>query len=219
MESVKLDPNGYAFGEHAAAGRIPFGAGLQYGAADKEVVGAVTATTLSCVGIAEESAVEMDTPGFYEDGDAVSIVTGGPCRIWLVGGEVINAGQYLRLSTTLGAGTENLGVFVPASTPDTRSAACHAKAIGGNVGSADYDQVITTATSGSKTVTFGSAAIVTNLGVAVDDYILLDDNDGAEINLVTAVGTTTITLQNAMVNTYDATPKAYLLKQVEVELI
>lgn len=217
MESVKLDPNGYAFGEHAAAGRIPFGAAVQGTATSKEVVAAVTTTDLSCVGIVEESAQEMDTPGFYEDGDAVSVITSGPCRVWLIGGDVAKTGDFLQLQDTLGAGTENLGVFM-LDSETARGIESHAKVIGGNVGSADYDQVITTATSGSKTVTFGSAAIVTNLGVAVGDYILLADS-GAEVNLVTAVGTTTITLQNAMVNTYSATPVAYLLKQVEVELL
>lgn len=216
MEDVRQEGS-RIFGEHAAGGIIPFGAALQYGAADGEVVAAVTATTLSCIGIADMDAVEKDNDGFYADGNPIPIITGGPCNVWLTGGEAAVTGNYLKLQTQFGAGTENLGVFMVDG--NSRTVLSQAKVIGKNVGSADYDQVITTAASGSKTVTFGSAAIITSLGCAVGDYILLEDDDGAEINRVSAIGTTTITLQNAMVNTYDATPKAYTLKQVLVELI
>ena len=217
MQPVELDGS-RVNGNQVAGGNIAYGAAVQYSAAG-EVKAAVTATTLSMGGIAVDDNVENeDNKGFYEDGDLVPLVVGGPARVWLIGGEATVFADYLKLHTTLGAGTENLGVFMKEGTPKTRTAATRAKVIGTSAGSTDYDQAITTATSGSKTVTFG-AGLVATLGVAVDDYVLIDDDDAAEMNRVTAVGSTTITLQNAMTATYDATPVCYLLKQIEVELI
>ena len=220
MQPVELEGS-RVNGNQVAGGNIAYGASVQYSAAG-EVVATVTGANedqLSCAGIAVDDNVENeDNKGFYEDGDLVPLVVGGPARVWLLGGQTVVFGDFLQLSTSLGDDSANLGVFIEETTGTTRTVATRARVFGTSAGSADYDQAITTAESGSKTVTFG-AGLVATLGVAVDDYVVIDDDDAAEINRVTAVGSTTITLQNAMTATYDATPICYLLKQIEVELI
>jgi len=219
MDPVILNATNIS-GRFAAGAKIPFGAVCER-TASGEVQGTTTGTRYDYIGVAVDDVVEKDVDGFYSDGDAVPLITSGTCRVWMLGGVASQSGDFVIAAGTIGAGTEALGICTEEATATTRTAASMARIIGDDVGSADYDQIIAAnVASGASTITMDSTTM-SALALSAGDYIVIDDDNGAEVNRVASVTTTVITLQETTSNAYTtaATGTVYRLVQADVELI
>ena len=210
-------------GKFAAAGKIAFGAVCMRSAAGE--VKATASATMAYIGVAVDDNVEKDVEGFYSDGDAVPLQTSGTCRVWMLGGVVSQAGDFIRLipTTIIGNDADFIGVCTEEATATTRTVNTVGKIIeADDIGSTDYVQLVeTTSNSGQKVVTM-SAAKITALALSAGDYILVSDlGVGSEVQVVDSVSSTAITCTENLVNTYTAAAdtNVYRLSQAEVELL
>lgn len=219
MQPVETGSEGFINGEFVAAEALMYGAFVRRSAADKAAY-ANSGDGLGYLGIVRENEVEnKDNPGFYDLADLLPIKMTGGAKAWLMGGQTIQTGEFLKLAAFD-------GVLTPEATPETRTAASVARVAGGadtgDVGSADYDQVLSAdADAGQKDVTL-LAANLTKLALSVGDYVIVGDDNAYEINRVASLTSTTVTMQNALVATYDidtASATLYKLVQVKVELV
>lgn len=222
MKDVRLNPTNIS-GKFAAGGKTVFGAVVQRSAAGEVKANAVGVSAR--IGVVVNDAVEMDVDGFYSDGDAVSIITGGTCRVWMVGGVESQSGDYVRVIPTGGAygnDVEYLGICTEEATATTATANTIARIIGDDVGSTDDDQlIVTTSVAGQKVITM-DATTMTAGGYAAGDYILVsDDGVGAEVQMIDSVTSTTITCKENLVFTYTQAAGTYVYKlvQADVELM
>ena len=201
----------------AAGGEIAFGA-LCDRSGDGIVKAIITGDIYDYVGVAPDDVVEKDVDGFYSQYDSVPLITAGVVRLWLLGGGTGEAGEYVRPAAALGGATEFLGVV---AQDTNRTHYSVGRIVGDDVGHANFDQLlVSNAASGQKTLTLDATKIGA-LACAVGDYIVIDDDNGAEINRVAAIGTATLTCQKNLTNAYTtaATGTVYKLTQVEVLLL
>lgn len=223
MEPVLMNATNIS-GKFAAAGKIAFGAVCMRSAAG-EVKATLANDLMAYVGVANDNNVEKDVEGFYSDGDAVPLITSGTCRVWMLGGVVSQAGDFIKLvaAGVVGNNAENIGICTEEATAVTRTVNTIGKIIGpDDVGSADYDQlVITTSAAGQKVITM-DATTMTALALSAGDRILVSDlGVGSEVQVVDSVTSTTITCTENLVFTYTqaANTIVYRLVQAEVELL
>ena len=211
-------------GDMAAASKIAFGAAVAYAAAGTVKATIAIAISDNLLGIADWDAVEKDEDGFYSQYDIVPIISAGRCRVWVTSNEAakedILAGDYLEIAdlgstNTLTVGAlQQMGAESGTCTGAVREATSIARALE-DVTLTDIEP----ATLSGKTLTLLAADIVL-LGLAVGDYVVLEDaNAEAEINRVAALpSTTTVTLQFTP-NTITAVDTLHKLHQVEVMLL
>jgi len=218
MKPVKVNAfdirNGFA-----AGARTAFGA-LCTRSADGIAKPIATGTTVSdYIGVAPEDMVTKTVEGFYSQYDTLPLISAGVVHVWLLGGETIDSGNYLKAPTTLGAGTEPLGVLVPEGTATTRTTKSLAKCVGPDVGDADYDQTVSSISE--KVLTIDSAAHLTALSLAKGDYVVIDSDEAAEVNRIDnpAVSTTTCSVQLDPSASHATNIKIYKLVQAEVLLL
>jgi len=202
------------------ASEVPFGAFVTR-SADGTVKAQVTNVPYEYLGVAVESEVEQRPyDGFFAAGKNVSYVATGVVNAWLLGGDTVDSGDFVRFPATLGAGTESLGVVSVESTPTTRTAYSVGRVTQtSDAGSADYDQTI--ASISGSTVTFGLAATLTALGLVRGDYVVIDSNEAAEVNRIVdpAASTVTCTCVKPPLATHANAIKMYKLVPIEIELI
>ena len=206
-------------GGFAAGTRTPFGA-LCTRSADGIVKPIITGAAIEdYVGIALENMVEQTVDGFYSQYDSVPLGSAGVVRAWLLGGQTIDGGNYLKAHAGLGLGSEFLGILIPEGTPANRTVKSLAKCVGNDVGSADYTQTV--ASISEKVLTFGSAAVLTSLAVVKGDYVVVASDEGAEVNRIDnpAVSTTTCSLQLDPLAAHATNIAIYKLVQMEVLLL
>lgn len=171
------------------------------------------------LGIANDDIIHQDYDGFYAAGKKVPIIIGGSANAWLLGGEVVYSGDYLKFPAALGAGTEGLGVLAPETTL-TKTLDSVARYIGVNdAGDADYDQTI--ASISGDTVTFGLAANLADLDLSEGDLVVIDSDEAAEVNMVAnpAASSTTCTMSRTPLASHANAIKMYKLVQINVQLL
>ncbi len=189
-------------GDMAAASLLPFGAAATYAAAGTVKAPVCTAAAFDILGIAVDDNVEKTEDGFYSQYDIVPLITAGRCRVWVTPNNAtavdIKAGDYLDLADiSTGTNTLPVGVFEESGgqAGETRLTSSLARALE----DADLvDCVVPVSVSvGDTTITLSEANMVT-LDLSVGDYILLNDlNANTQVNRVTALTTTVISLQLA----------------------
>jgi len=200
----------------AAGQEVAFGAFVKR-AADGTIKMVPTGTNVQgFIGVAVDDVVQRDVEGFYSEGDVVPIITSGIVNAWLLGGEVVKSGGYLKFPATLGTGAEGLGVLAPESD-DTKTLNSVAKYVGKNdAGNADYDQDVSTISG--KTLTCSELA---RLDLAEGDYVVIDSEEAAEVNMVDdpAASTTTFTVAKTPLASHATGIKVYKLVQIPVQLV
>ncbi len=207
-----------------AATEIPFGA-LVHRAADGTIAATVqnSTPTYDYLGVAVNDG-RQQTPydGFYAAGKIVPYVATGTANMWMLGGQTIDAGDFVRIQVSgsgLGLGTEGLGVVCPETTGTTKTLYTIGKVLDmADSGSANYKQAFTAITN--DTVTFGSAAIKDYLALNDGDYIIFDSDEHAEVNMVADADYSSTKIQ--LVKTplaHSTNLYAYRLTQIEVSLI
>ena len=211
-------------GEHVAASKIAFGAACAYAAAGTIQATIDIAVSQNLIGIAVDDMVERDEDGFYSQYDVVPLVTAGRCRVWVTSNEAakedILAGDYLEVvdlggTNTLTVGAlQQMGAESGTCTGAVREATTIARALEGVVLTN-----IEPATLSEKTITLAAEDIVT-LGLAVGDYVILEDaSHEAEMNRIGALpSTTTATLQFTP-NAITAVDTLHKVHQVEAILV
>ena len=203
-----------------AASEIPFGAFVTR-SADGTIKAQVTNVPYNYLGVAvDDQRQQMPYDGFYAAGKKVPYVATGTVNVWLLGGQTIDAGDFVRFPATLGAGTESLGVVVPETTATTRTAYSVGRVLEtDDAGDADYDQSITSYTG--AVVTFDAAATIAKLDLVEGDYVVIDSDEKAEVNRVLdpLTSATTITMEKDLLSGHTTNPTIYKLVQIEVELI
>jgi hypothetical protein len=185
-----------------AGGRIPFGAFVQRAGATT-VKAAVLEDSVLPFGVALEDPLGEHTyDGFYESGEPIPIAITGTVNalISTVGNASLICGDYMEIiDITSGTMASGVGVIDEAgnSAGQTRSTYSVARmmedltltnAISKAVG------VVPTAGDGTITMTSGDPTL---MGLQNGDYIIIRDDDGttAQINRVTTVADTLLTLQ------------------------
>ena len=216
-----------AIGEMKAAGTIAFGAAVIRSAA--KTVKSTLDIVHNILGIADWDFVEKDEDGFYSQYDPVPIITAGRCRVWVTsnetGKEDLEAGDYLEIADLGGSNALPVGAFQQMSaetgtcTGAVREVGSLARALA-DVTLTDVELVADDLAVGGTAVTLSEADMIL-LGLAVGDYIVLEDLDGnAMINRVKALTSTVITLQlPSTVALANATDAVHKLHQVEVLLL
>lgn len=203
-----------------AASEIPFGAFVTR-AADGTIKAQVSNVPYDYLGVAvDDQRQQLPYDGFYAAGKKVPYVATGTANVWLLGGQTIDTGNFVRFPTTLGAGTESLGVVYPESTPTTRTAYSVGRVLEvDDAGDADYDQTITSYVG--SVVTFDAAATIAKLDLVEGDYVVIDSNEHAEVNRVLdpLTSATTITMEKDLLAGHATNPTMYKLVPIEVELI
>lgn len=203
-----------------AASEIPFGAFVTR-AADGTIKAQVTNTPYNYLGVAvDDQRQQMPYDGFYAAGKKVPYIATGTANVWLLGGQTIDAGDFVRFPEKLGAGTESLGVVIPESTPATRTAYSVGRVLETyDAGDADYDQTVTSFVG--SVVTFNAAATIANLDLVEGDYVVIDSDEAAEVNRVVdpLTSDTTITMEKDLLASHAKNITMYKLVQIEVELI
>jgi len=224
MQRVDCGDSGFKEGGFISGGQIPYGA-LVARSAEGKVKATPTGTTdLGYLGVALDDEVEnRDNPGFYPEDVPVPIKVNGPAKLWLIGGKTVQSGDYVKMAAALGASTENLGVIGPESTKDVKTTKTIGRVIGdeetGDVGSADYDQTLESdAASGQKDIELTEAK-VSSMDLVVGDYVVIDDNNAAEINRVAKIDGGNVTMQNTLSNSYTTAAAATAYKLVQVKII
>ena len=203
-----------------AASEIPFGAFVTR-SADGTIKAQVTNTPYNYLGVAvDDQRQQMPYDGFYAAGKKVPYIATGTANVWLLGGQTIGAGDFVRFPTALGAGTESLGVVIPESTPATRTAYSVGRVLETyDAGDADYVQEVDSFVG--SVVTFDTAAIIANLDLVEGDYVVIDSDEAAEVNRVVdpLTSDTTITMEKDLLASHATNITMYKLVQIEVELI
>jgi len=223
MKPVKVNAFD-VLGDMVAASKIAFGAAVAYKAAGTVQATIDIAVSENLLGIVDEDAVEKDEDGFYSQYDIVPIITAGRCRVWVIANEDakedILAGDYLEVadlggtnSLTVGA-LQQMGAESGTCTGAVREATSIARALEG-VTLTDAEP----ATLSGKTLTL-LAADITNLGLAVGDYVVLEDaSEEAEVNRVAALPTTTTVTLQFTPSAFTAVDTLHKMHQVEAMLI
>jgi hypothetical protein len=199
-----------------AAEPIPYGAVVTY-SADGKIKAALGTPAYSYLGVAVDSIVEQPREGFFPTNSHISYITEGSANVWLLGGEVLASGDFVRLPATLGLGTERLGIVAPEGTATTKTLYTIGKFIGqANAGDAAYDQSMASI-SGVTCTCAGLASLAMKKG----DFVVIDSNEGAEMNVVDnpAVTATSFSCTVAPLATHANAIKVYKLVQVEVLLL
>lgn len=203
-----------------AASEIPFGAFVTR-SADGTIKAQISGTLYNYLGVAvDDQRQQMPYDGFYAAGKKVPYIATGTANVWLLGGQTIDAGDFVRFPTTLGAGTESLGVVIPEATPATRTASSVGRVLETyDAGDADYDQPVTS--FAGSVVTFNAAATIAKLDLVEGDYVVIDSDEAAEVNRVVDPLTSakTITMEKDLLASHAKNITMYKLVQIEVELI
>lgn len=224
MQKVNCADDGVLEGSFISGGEVPYGA-LVARSAEGKVKGTPTGTTdLGYIGIALDDEVEnRDNPGFYSEETPIPLKTAGTAKFWLIGGKTVQSGDFLKMAAALGASTENLGVLGPEASKDTRTVKSIARVTGdettGDMGSADYDQTLNSDTASGEKVTTLTEAKIASMELVPGDYVVIDDNNAAEINRVVSTSGDDVTLQNAMKNAYTTAAAATMYKLVQVKAV
>jgi len=208
-----------------AASEIPFGA-MVARAAD----GTIQATlcpgtpTYDYLGIVvNDNRQQLPYDGFYAAGKKVPYVATGTANGLLLGGQTIDAGNFVRLqfaASGLGAGTEPLGILIPETTPTTKTLYSVGRVLDvADSGDANYDQTITSYTG--DVVTFASSTVKDYLDLVDGDYVVIDSNEHAEVNMVADAdySSTAVQMVKNPLSGHTTSPTMYKLTQIEVELI
>lgn len=208
-----------------AASEIPFGA-MVMRAAD----GTIQATlfpgtpTYDYLGIAvNDNRQQVPYDGFYAAGKKVPYVATGTANGLLLGGQTVDSGDFVRLqfaAAALGAGTEPLGVLVPETTPATKTLYSVGRVLDvADSGDAAFDQTITSYTG--DVVTFASSTVKGYLDLHDGDYVVIDSNEHAEVNMVADAdySSTAVQMVKNPLAGHSTSPTMYKLTQIEVELI
>lgn len=203
-----------------AASEIPFGA-MVTRAADGTIKAQVSNVPYNYLGVAvDDQRQQMPYDGFYAAGKKVPYIATGTANVWLLGGQTIDAGDFVRFPTTLGAGTESLGIVYPENAPTTRTAYSVGRVLEmADAGDANYDQTITSFVG--SVVTFDAAATIAKMDLVEGDYVVIDSNEAAEVNRVVdpLTSATTITMEKDLLASHATNITMYKLVQIEVELI
>lgn len=218
MKNVKVNAFDIRSG-FAAGARTPFGA-ICTRSADGIAKPIITgATVVDYIGVAPEDMVTKTVDGFYSQYDTLPLIPAGVVQAWLLGGETIDSGNYLKAPAALGAGSEFLGVLAPEASAKVKTAKSLARCVGADVGDANYDQTVDSISA--KVLTFASAAVMAHLDLAEGDYVVIDSDEAAEVNRIDdpAVSTTTCSVQLDPAATHANAIKIYKLVQAEVLLI
>ena len=199
----------------AAGASVPFGA-LCYRTEDGVVKPTLTGTKYDYVGVAVEDQVRRETsPGFYAEKDLMPLITAGLAKVWLLGGDVVTAGGFVKIPGTLGAGTENLGVVGKETTVTTRTAASVGRAVE-DAGDSDFDQDVSSISG--KTLTIAN---LSSLDLKIGDRVVIDSDEAAEFNVIDdpAATSTSCNLMNTPNASHSTNIKIYKLVQLGVVLI
>lgn len=208
-----------------AASEIPFGAFVSR-AADGTIqaIPFPGTPTYDYLGVAvNDMKQQKPYDGFYAAGKIVPYVTTGTANAWLLGGQTIDTSNFVRLqfaAAALGAGTEPLGVVVPETTPATKTLYSVGRVVDmADSGDAAYDQTITSYTG--DVVTFASATVKGYLDLVDGDYVVIDSNEHAEVNMVADAdySSTAVQMVKNPLAGHTTSPTMYKLTQVEIELI
>ena len=204
-------------GGFAAGARTPFGA-LCTRSADGIAKPIITgATVVDHIGVALDDIVEKTVDGFYSQYDPLPLISAGVVRVWLLGGETIDGGNYLKAPATLGV-AEPLGVLIPEASVKVKTAKTLAKCVGADVGDAEYDQTVSSISA--KELTIDSEAHLTSLALSKGDYVVIDSDEAAEVNRIDdpAVAATKCSVQLDPSASHATAIKIYKLVQAEVML-
>jgi hypothetical protein len=217
-------------GSHAAASLIAFGAACAYAAAGTVQATIDIAVSQNLIGIADEDDVEKTEPGFYSQYDAVPLITAGRCRPWVTANHTaavtIGAGDYLEVADLGGTNALTVGVLQEmggeggSGTGAVREATSIARTLE-DITLKKLEVVGADVAVGATTVTM-DATKMTALDLAVGDYVLLEDvTANCMMNRVSAVTTTTFTLQVASTVALTAGDNdvVHKLEQVQAVLI
>jgi len=203
-----------------AASEIPFGAFVTR-SADGTIKAQVSNKPYTYLGVAvDDQRQQMPYDGFYAAGKKVPYIATGTANVWLLGGQTIDAGDFVRFPTTLGAGTESLGVVIPEAVPATRTASSVGRVLETyDAGDENYDQTVTSFIG--SVVTSDAAATIAKLDLVEGDYVVIDSDEAAEVNRVVdpLTSATTITMEKDLLASHDKNITMYKLVQIEVELI
>lgn len=203
-----------------AASEIPFGAFVTR-SADGTIKAQISGTPYNYLGVAmDDQRQQMPYDGFYAAGKKVPYIATGTANVWLLGGQTINASDFVRFPEKLGAGTESLGVVIPESTATARTAYSVGRVLETyDAGDTDYDQTVTSFVG--SVVTFNAAATIAKLDLVEGDYVVIDSNEAAEVNRVVDPLTSdrTITMEKDLLASHATNITMYKLVQIEVELI
>jgi len=205
-----------------AASEIAFGA-MVTRAADGTIAATPTTGTYDYLGVAVNDDVQQSPySGFYAAGKKVPYVATGTAYAWLLGGQTIDAGNFVKIGGTLGVSTytDPLGILIPEGTPTTRTAYSVGRVLDvADSGDSDYDQDITSYTG--DVVTFGSSTIKDYLDLVDGDYVVIDSDEKAEINMVADAdySSTACKMVKNPLSGHTTNPKMYKLTQMEIELI
>ena len=203
-----------------AASEIPFGAFVTR-SADGTIKAQISGTPYNYLGVAmDDQRQQMPYDGFYAAGKKVPYIATGTANVWLLGGQTINASDFVRFPEKLGAGTESLGVVIPESTATARTAYSVGRVLETyDAGDADYEQPVTS--FAGSVVTFNAAATIAKLDLVEGDYVVIDSDEAAEVNRVVDPLTSdkTITMEKDLLASHATNITMYKLVQIEVELI
>ena len=215
MKPVKV--NAFDVGSYAIGARAAFGALVQW-SANGIVKPTATGTLYSSLGLVDDDLVEKVVDGFYSQYDMAPVIRAGVVRAWLLGGITADAGDFLKIAATLGAGTEFLGVL-DAEADVTRTLYSVAKVVGEDVGDADFDQTVSSISG--KELTIDSEAHLTALALTKGDYVVIDSGEAAEVNRIDnpAVSATKCSVQLDPNASHATAIKIYKLVQAEVLLL
>lgn len=208
-----------------SSGIVAAGEYIAYGAfvtrsADGYVKAQVTNVPYNYIGVANGDARKHTIDGFYSPKDKVPIVISGSANVWLLGGDTVDTANFVRFPATLGAGTEGLGIVASESSAAVRTAYSIGRVIdAADKGDADYDQTVSSI-SGSE-LTIDSSANLLLLDLVEGDYIVIDSNEGAEVNRILdpASASTKCTTVRTPLATHANAIKIYKLVQIEVEMV
>ena len=220
FKGVRTAASGYMKSGIVASGQyVLFGAFVAR-SADGTVKSQVTNEPYDYLGVANDDVRSHQIDGFYSANEKVPYIINGTANVWLLGGQTIDSGDFIRFPTTLGAGTESLGVVMTEGTPTTRTTKSIGRVVdAADSGSADYDQLI--ASISGDTVTMANAPALTALDLSEGDVVVLDSDEAAEVTRVVdpAASTTAFTVNKTPLATHVNNKTAYKCTQIEVDLM
>jgi hypothetical protein len=177
------------------------------------------AATHGFLGVANDDIVQHTYDGFYDAGQKVPIIVSGTANAWILGGQTVLSGDYLKFPGTLGAGTEGLGVLYPETTV-VKTLDTVAKYVGrADAGDANFDQTVSSI-SGAQ-LTIDSAQHLTDLDLCEGDAVIIDSNEAAEFNVISDpdTSTTKCTVEITPLASHANAIKIYKLEQINVLLV
>ena len=198
--------NAFDMSSAVAASRIAPGC-LVTRAADGTIAVNTASTDEQNMGMAGDlSLANDDTPGMFSQYDNVPVMTAGRGRLRLLGGGTdCTNGMWLAATRDGLVNIESSGNRAAESVGKCVSAA--------DIEVSDYTSAITTAASGSKSVTVASTA-----NFAAGDYVNIKDDSASENALIKSVDSSLIvTLETALAATYET--NGTMNKLVECEAI